>query len=113
MRSLKAAGATLVFGSDTPVADPDVFVGLRAACRRLGRDGPPLTSDESLGPDEALAAYTRDAAYAIGRERRSGQLRPGYDADLVLLSHDPVDDLDDLEVAWTVKAGRFSHGGPS
>ncbi len=113
MRSLKAAGATLVFGSDTPVADPDVFVGLRAACRRLGRDGPPLTSDESLGPDEALAAYTRDAAYAIGRERRSGQLRPGYDADLVLLSHDPVDGLDDLEVAWTVKAGRFSHGGPS
>src|SRR5690606_17577701 len=34
MRSLKQAGAHLAFGSDTPVASPDVMVGLRAACRR-------------------------------------------------------------------------------
>ena len=37
MKSLLKAGAHLALGSDTPVADPDVRSGLRAACTRLGR----------------------------------------------------------------------------
>src|SRR5690606_15935508 len=39
MRSLARAGAVLAFGSDTPVAPPDVFEGLRAACRRADKAG--------------------------------------------------------------------------
>ncbi len=107
-RSLLESGATLAFGSDTPVADPDVILGLRAACTREAVDGTVLTPDEALSIGEALDAYTRGAAYAIGREARSGQLRAGFDADLVVLSHDPHRTLDGLKVAGTMLAGGWT-----
>jgi predicted amidohydrolase YtcJ len=105
-RDLLAAGAVLAFGSDTPVASPDPFRGLRAAVRRTGVDGLPLGPDQALTVEEALHAYTAGAAYAIGREGRSGVLRVGADADVVLLDHDPVDDLDDVAVRATFLAGE-------
>ncbi len=111
MRSLASAGAVLAFGSDSPVAPPDPFVGLRSAARRASASGARLTPTEAIGPDEALYAYTRGAAYAIQAEARSGMLAPGYDADLVVLSHDPTVSLDGLSAVATMKAGRFTHGG--
>jgi predicted amidohydrolase YtcJ len=108
IRSLLAAGAHLAFGSDTPVADPDVRLGLRAATERRGEGGETLTPDEAIGVQEALAAYTRGAAFAIGREARSGQLKEGFDADLVVLSHNPLESLDGLEVLGTMLAGRWT-----
>jgi predicted amidohydrolase YtcJ len=108
-RSLLDSGAALAFGSDTPVADPDVILGLRAACAREAVDGTVLNLKEALSVDEALAAYTRGAAYAIGCEGRSGRLRKGFDADLVVLSHDPRESLDDLTVAGTMLAGSWTH----
>lgn len=107
-RALLDSGAVLAFGSDTPVADPDVILGLRAACTREAVDGTALNPDEALSVGEALAAYTRGAAYAIGREGRSGRLRPGFDADLVVLSGDPHEGLDDLMVAGTMLAGSWT-----
>lgn len=112
-RSLLASGAVLAFGSDTPVASPDVVAGLRAACTREAVGGGTLNASEALGVEEALTAYTRGAAYAIGREGRSGVLRAGFDADLVVLSHDPTDEtaggLAGLEVAGTMLAGSWTH----
>lgn len=110
MRSLAAAGAVLAFGSDTPVASPDVFEGLRAACRRLGTNGRRFGPSEAISPDAALAAYTSGGAYAIGREGRSGALRAGYDADIVVLDHDPLVSLDGLSVVATMKGGSFTYG---
>lgn len=106
MRELLDRGLTLAFGSDTPVASPDVIDGLRAAVKRVGRDGVPFEVEQSVGIREALYAYTVGAATAIGREATSGALKPGYDADLVLLSHDPVAGLEDLQVVATVSAGE-------
>ncbi len=108
--SLLASGATLAFGSDTPVADPDVIGGLRAATGRRGVDGSVLNAGERLTVQQALEAYTRGAAHAIGREDRSGRLAPGFDADLVVLSHDPIRTLDDLAVVATLKGGAVTHG---
>ena len=113
LRDLLAGGAVLAFGSDTPVASPDVIAGIRAAVTRMGVDGEPLAADQALTVDEALRAYTVGAAYAIGREARSGVLRVGADADVVLLSHDPRAGLDDLAVVATVMGGEvtFDAGG--
>ncbi len=105
-RDLLDAGAVLAFGSDTPVASPDPFRGLRAAVGRMGVDGAPLGPDQALTVEEALRAYGAGAAFAIGREGRSGVLRVGADADVALLDHDPVDDLDDLAVRATFLAGE-------
>ncbi|QRN80365.1 MAG: amidohydrolase family protein, partial [Nocardiopsis sp. BM-2018] len=110
IRSLADAGALLAFGSDTPVAAPDVFAGLRAAVRRVGGDGTPLPAPEAIDAESALRAFTHDAARAIGRGHRSGRIRAGFDADLVLVDHDPVDDLDDLQVLATWSGGRCTYG---
>lgn len=110
-RDLQGAGVPLAFGSDTPVASPDVVQGLRAAVGRRGADGRELGAEQALTAAEALAAYTTGAAFAIGREGRSGMLREGYDADVVLLDHDPLAGLDELAVVATVMDGVFTHGG--
>ncbi len=109
MRSLAAAGAVLAFGSDAPVAPPDVIEGLRAAVRRRGADGTVLPLDEALDTETALRAFTHGAAAAIGRAHRSGIVRVGFDADLVVLDHDPLESLDDLRVLATLSAGRFTY----
>ncbi|HEX7004396.1 MAG TPA: amidohydrolase [Trueperaceae bacterium] len=109
IRELLEAGVPLAFGSDTPVAPPDVFAGTRAACYRRGVDGDLLCPEQAIGVDQALAAYTSGAAYAIGREGSSGRLAPGFDADIVLLSHDPRASLDDLRVRATLKGGTPTH----
>lgn len=108
MRELLDAGVPLAFGSDTPVASPDVLVGLRAAVTRMAHDGELLGIDQAIGVREALRAYTAGAAYAIGREGHSGELKAGFDADLVLLNHDPVVSLDDVAVVATIKGGRVT-----
>jgi predicted amidohydrolase YtcJ len=105
---LLARGVPLAFGSDTPVASPDVFAGLRAATRRMAVDGVALGLDQAIGIDAALAAYTRGAAYAIGRERRSGVIAIGADADVVVLDRDPAVDLDGIQVRLTVMDGEVT-----
>ena len=86
------------------------MAGLKAACRRRSVEGSRLNPAEAVAPDEALEAYTAGAAYAIGWEDRSGRIRAGFDADLVVLSHDPLVSLDALSVVATMKGGVFTHG---
>lgn len=109
-RDLWDAGVTLAFGSDTPVASPDVIEGLRAAVLRRDVGGEVFEAEQALNTEEALWAYTRGAAEAIGWQHRSGRLRVGADADLVLLDHDPVLGLDDLQVQATFLAGQRTFG---
>ncbi|HEX7021537.1 MAG TPA: amidohydrolase [Trueperaceae bacterium] len=108
LRSLLDAGALLAFGSDTPVARPDWRRGLLAATTRQGADGQPLCSEQGITPREAMAAYTRGAAYAIGREDRSGQIRAGYDADFTLVSDNPMEKPEGIEILGTMLAGRWT-----
>ncbi len=108
-RTLQANGAVLALGSDAPIATPDVLAGVRAACTRTDAEGRVLTPSERLTVAEALAGYTRGAAYAVQRERSSGMLRAGFDADLVVLSHEPDMAAPDPQVLATIKAGTVTH----
>ncbi len=106
-RSLTDTGAVIPLGSDTPVATPDVMLGLKTAGSRKSEDGS-IIGSQTLTVDEALAGYTKHAAYAINWEKRSGQIKPGYDADFVIVSHDPNDTLENLSVYATMKAGHWT-----
>ncbi len=65
-RSLLEAGALLAFGSDAPVAPPDVQASFAAAVTRVGDDGERLAPDEALSPAQTLWAFTRGPALAAG-----------------------------------------------
>ncbi len=85
-RTLKEAGAHVVFASDWPVAAIDPILSIQAALmRKPWAEGDP---DQSFSLREALAAYTVEGAYAEFAEQRKGVLKPGYMADLVVLSAD-------------------------
>lgn len=62
---------------------------------------------------DALAAYTRDAAWFTGEHEHRGRLVPGYDADLCVPTADPLacddDALRGILSDLTVMAGRITH----
>jgi len=87
-RSLKKAGAVLAFGSDWPVVSIDPLLGIRAAVTGLTLDGEVFGADQNLTVEEALRAYTADAAFSLSMED-AGVLRPGAVGDLVMFARDP------------------------
>jgi imidazolonepropionase-like amidohydrolase len=73
-----------------------------------------LVDSVALTPHAALLAATRDAARALGGEpaRRLGTIEAGRYADLVMLSRNPLEDIDNLEsVEWVMKGGRIWRPG--
>jgi hypothetical protein len=93
-RSLLAAGATLVWGSDWPVTDLAPLAGLETAVthRYPGGKDPGGVTDKVWIPAErislaqALTAYTSAGAYLVKDEANRGSLVAGKLADLVVLS---------------------------
>ena len=81
--ALKRAGALLAFGSDAPVAPPDVQAGFRAALTRMSDDGLPLASGEALSLSDVLHAFTRGPALAAGWADE-GHIVPGARAAFTL-----------------------------
>jgi predicted amidohydrolase YtcJ len=89
----------LAFGSDK--MPPGPLYGIHHA----------VTADyesQRLTVDEAVAAYTRGAAYAEFAENEKGTLEPGAFADAVVLDADPYDDPEavvDRSVETTIVGG--------
>lgn len=120
-RKLRESGAHLVFGSDAPVESVNPFYGIYAAVTR--RD--PATKEPTKGfhpeqcmtVEEALRAYTLDAAYAAFAEHRQGSIEIGKFADFVVLKQDIfVTEPDRWKlqkmVRLTVFDGRMAYFGP-
>ena len=89
-RRLLETGAILAFGSDWPVVTCDPMEGIRAAVTGLTLDGEVFGADQNITVEQALHAYTRDAAYSIGLDD-AGILRPGAFGDLVMFDRDPFE----------------------
>ena len=112
-RSLLDSGATITFGSDWTVAPIDPILGIKAAVTRQTLDGANpggWIPEEKISVDEALRAYTSANAYGVYAENSRGVLRPGYQADIVLLDRDLTtvrpDQIDQAVVRATVVNGK-------
>lgn len=91
-QSILKSGGRLAFGSDYPVESPGPFPGLSAAVSRQDIDGEPKGGwipSQRLTFEQALSAFTRDAAYAGFAEGKIGALKPGAWADFILIDRDP------------------------
>lgn len=91
--SLMKSGARVTFGSDWPVAPISPLVGIHAAVTRETIDGANpggWLPEEKISPAQALAAYTRNNAFAGFQEDRLGLIAPGFLADVVMLDGDPL-----------------------
>ncbi len=87
-RSLLDSGSRLAFGSDWFVAPPTPLEGMYAAVSRRTLDGQHpdgWVPEQKISVEEAMKAYTIDAAYASFEEHIKGTLEAGKLADLVVL----------------------------
>ena len=113
-RSLLDSGAHMAFSSDAPVSTPDVMRGIHAAITRRRLDGYPDPDgwypEQRVTVQEAVYAYTMEAAYAGGEEDLKGSLSPGKLADLTVLSQDifsiSADALLETDVTMTMVGGE-------
>lgn len=99
LRSAIEAGVRVAFGSDGMPYGP--LYGIRCATEHPD-------PQERLSVTQAIRAYTRDAAYALGLEETRGVLRAGAVGDAVVLDEDPrrARDLSEVSVARTIIEGR-------
>ncbi len=109
------SGAPVAFGSDAPIEPIEPLPNIRAAVTRRRADGSPgpegWRSGEQgrLSVEEAVQGFTQGPAYAAGLEDRSGQLAPGFLADLVILDRD-IFSIDPMEIGETQVLGTMVGG---
>ena len=113
-RSLEQTGARLAFGSDWPVAPATPLQGIYAAVtRRTLDDKNPggWIPEEKISVEDALRAYTIDAAYATFDEKDKGSLAVGKLADVVIVDHNltriPAETIRDARIDYTIVGGRI------
>jgi hypothetical protein len=110
-RTLKEAGAHVVFASDWPVSPIDPIAGMQASMtRRPWAEGLP---EQNFSLHEALAAYTVEGAYAEFAENRKGRLKPGFLGDLIVLSGDietaAPEALHQIRPVTTICGGKITY----
>jgi predicted amidohydrolase YtcJ len=121
-RTLKNAGAVLVFGSDSPGTNAARYFlspvyGLYAAVTRQTLKGEPKEGwfpDQRLTIEEAIDAYTRAPAWASFEEDQKGTVTPGKLADLAVFDTNLVEAargdppaLLKARVLYTIVGGRI------
>jgi predicted amidohydrolase YtcJ len=118
-KTILASGATVAFGSDAPIEDPDPLKGIHAAVTRRDParpEHPAWRTEQCLSITEAIDCYTRGAAAAAGREGVVGRIQPGLRANLTVLDRniltcpDP-DAILDTSVEMTVIGGELCRRG--
>lgn len=109
--ALHRAGAPVAFSSDWPIVPVDPLLGIQTALTR--QPHLPGLPDQRLPLIDVLKAFTCNGAHAGFMEDRTGKVRAGMLADLVLLSGDieatPLDEIAGLGIAMTLCDGRITH----
>ncbi len=116
-RKLADAGAVIVNGTDAPVEPVDPIASFYATVTRRLADGTRFYPDQALSREEALATYTKNAAWAAFEESDKGTLEVGKLADITVLDRDlltlPEDEIPATRVVWTIVGGEVLHEAPA
>lgn len=104
-KTLMKSGVVIVGSSDSPTEILNPILGIHAAVTRGG-----FLPEESLNVNEAIRAFTINAAYASFEEESKGSIEKGKLADFIVLSEDitriPTERINDVRVGMTVVGGR-------
>jgi predicted amidohydrolase YtcJ len=91
IRSWIDGGVLVGGGSDSPINPFPPLLGIwHAVTRYVDALGEVIGQNEAITPAEALALYTRNAAFVAFSEHERGVLRPGLLADFTVLGADPL-----------------------
>ncbi|MDF3414385.1 amidohydrolase [Sulfitobacter sp. M57] len=85
-QTIRDSGARVIFSTDWPVMPVDVMPNVKAAIAPL--DLGPGWVDQTQSLTDTLASYTQDNAWVEFNEDVKGMLKPGMQADVVVMSCD-------------------------
>ena len=106
-------GIPYAIHNDPPVTPPNALHSMWVAVNRLTSSGKVLGPEQRVTPEQALLAYTREAAVVFGIENETGTLEPGKYADFVVLAENPLKvdpmTIKDIKIVATVMNGRATH----
>ena len=117
-RDLLDAGAHVMTGSDWPAAVKSVnpWRGIEALITRRhpdNNDEGSLWPEQSISLAEALQIFTSNNAEALGLSGRTGQIKEGMLADIIVLDRNlfeiPADKIGETRVRLTLFEGRIVH----
>ncbi|MDH2344049.1 MULTISPECIES: amidohydrolase [unclassified Bradyrhizobium] len=111
-RRLLNAGVPLAIATDNIPYDP--FFTLWVTCAREERlSGRVIGPEQRLNAEEALRLFTVNGARLTFDESWKGPLKPGFAADLAVLSNDPTTlqlaEIKNLRCGLTIVSGRIVH----
>ena len=96
--------------NDAPITPPNPLHSMWTAVVRRAPNGNVLGPDQKLTAEEALAGYTRSAAWLLRMENEPSTLETGKYADLTILDANPLsvdpDRIKDIGVVGTIVGGR-------
>jgi predicted amidohydrolase YtcJ len=117
VRRIQETGAMLVGGSDWNVTSLNPLDAIETAVRRQDPDaesGRVLGSNEEVDLATALDMYTRNAAYIMRLEHKSGSIEVGKRADLIVIDRNlfeiPVTEINEARVLLTLLDGEPVYG---
>lgn len=113
-RMIRDRGVPLAFGTDWPVSPISPLYAIHCALTR--RPWADDALDQRISLDDCLAAYTTGGAYADFCEDRRGALKPGFEADLVLVDgklEGLATDATAATIALTICAGEITYEAPN
>lgn len=117
LRDAEAAGMSISFHSDMPMAPAKPLQLIWAAVNRFTAEGPVMGPEQKVGLELALRAMTIEAAHSIQLEKEIGSITPGKLANFTLLAESPyqipLDKLKDIPVWGTVLEGRVQKAPPA
>lgn len=113
-RSFVDRGIPIVGSSDRPVAPGAPLRAIQFMVERTTSSGRIIGPTEGLSVEEALKAYTTNAAFACHLEHALGSIAPGKHADFAVLSDDPrrIDPsrIACIDVVATILDGTIASG---
>jgi predicted amidohydrolase YtcJ len=99
--------------NDPPVTPVDPLLNMWIAVNRKSRSGRVLGADQAITPQQALQAYTINAAFQFGMEKLAGSLEVGKYADFVVLDKNPLkaekDAIRNIKVITTFRGGIITY----
>jgi len=99
--------------NDPPVTPVNPLFNMWVAVNRVSSSGITYGAEQAITAEQALAAYTTNAAFQFGMENEAGSLESGKRADFVILDRNPLDvepeEIREISIEATVLGGRQTY----
>jgi len=120
IKSVIDSGATVAFGSDWSVSTVDPLPQIETAITRIDavtNDSVEMNPEQRITLEQAIAAFTINAAFVNHQEQETGSIEVGKLADLIVLDKNLFDidasEISDARVLVTLFEGRAVYGTPA